>query len=85
MSDSVKKYYEDLPENELKAIEIAREKELEVRKYLWVLDFEMGRVFLYNIRREDLQHEDYEDLLVLKGHKPTNCEWMVCKSDRIYR
>ena len=85
MSDSVKKYYEDLPENELKAIEIAREKELEVRKYLWVLDFEMGRVFLYNIRREDLQHEDYEDLLVLKGHKPTNCEWMVCTSDRIYR
>ena len=85
MSDSVKKYYEDLPENELKAIEIAREKELEVRKYLWVLDFEMGRVFLYNIRREDLETEDYEDLLVLKGHKPTNCEWMVCKSDRIYR
>ena len=40
---------------------------------------------MYNIRRVDLQHEDYEDLLVLKGHKPTNCEWMVCKSDRIYR
>ena len=85
MSDSVKKYYEDLPENELKAIEIAREKELEVRKYLWVLDFEMGRVFLYNIRRDDLESVDYEDLMALKGHKPTNCEWMVCKSDRIYR
>ena len=85
MSDSVKKYYEDLPENELKAIEIAREKELEVRKYLWVLDFEMGRVFLYNIRRDDLECVDYEDLMALKVHKPTNCEWMVCKSDRIYR
>jgi hypothetical protein len=85
MSDSVKKYFEDKSEHEQKAIEIAREKELEVRKYLWVLDFEMGRVFLYNIRREDLETEDYEDLLVLKGHKPTNCEWMVCTSDRIYR
>tara|TARA_R100001163_G_C4926250_1_gene104255 strand:- start:136 stop:393 length:258 start_codon:yes stop_codon:yes gene_type:complete len=85
MSDSVKKYFEDKSEHEQKAIEIAREKELEVRKYLWVLDFEMGRVFLYNIRREDLETEDYEDLMVLKGHKPTNCEWMVCTSDRIYR
>ena len=84
MSDSVKKYYEDLPENELKAIEIAREKELEVRKYLWVLDFEMGRVFMYNIRRADLEHEDYEDLMTLKGHKPTNCQWMVCESNKIY-
>lgn len=85
MSDSVKKYFEDKSEHEQKAIENARENELEVRKYLWVLDFEMGRVFLYNIRRDDLQCEDYEDLMVLKGHKPTNCEWMVCKSDRIYR
>ena len=85
MSDSVKKYFEDKSEHEQKAIEIAREKELEVRKYLWVLDFEMGRVFLYNIRREDLETEDYEDLLVLKGHKPTNCEWMVGTSDTIYR
>ena len=85
MSDSVKKYFEDKSEHEQKAIEIAREKELEVRKYLWVLDFELGRVFMYNIRRDDLETEDYEDLLVLKGHKPTNCEWMVCTSDRIYR
>ena len=85
MSDSVKKYFEDLNEHEQMARENAIHSELEVRKYLWVLDFEMGRVFLYNIRRDDLQCEDYEDLLVLKGHKPTNCEWMVCKSDRIYR
>ena len=54
------------------------------RNYLWILDFELGRVFMYNIRRADLQHEDYEDLMTLKGHKPTNCEWMVCKSDKIY-
>jgi len=85
MSDSVKKYFEDLPEHEQAGRLKAIENNLEVRKFLWVLDFEMGRVFLYNIRRADLETEDYEDLLVLKGHKPTNCEWMVGTSDRIYR
>ena len=85
MSDSVKKYFEDMSEHEKSCVDRQFEKLDEVRQYLWVLDFEMGRVFLYNIRRTDLQCEDYEDLLVLKGHKPTNCEWMVCKSDRIYR
>ena len=85
MSDSVKKYFEDMSEHEQACVDKQFDNLDEVRKYLWVLDFEMGRVFMYNIRRTDLQCEDYEDLLVLKGHKPTNCEWMVCKSDRIYR
>ena len=79
MSDTVKKWHEMQDEERNEAI-----KASDARKYLWVLDFEMGRVFLYNIRRDDLQCEDYEDLLVLKGHKPTNCEWMVCKSNKIY-
>ena len=82
MSDSVKKYFEDNPNcghfgNN--AIHVA-----DKRKYLWVLDFEQGRVFMYNIRRDDLQHEDYEDLLTLKGHNLSNCEWMVCESNNIY-
>ena len=47
MSDSVKKYFEDMSEHEQMAREKAVSQELEVRKYLWVLDFEMGRVFLY--------------------------------------
>ena len=81
MSDTVKAWHEMSQDEKLKY----RKDNIEVRKYLWVLDFEMGRVFLYNIRRADLETEDYEDLLVLKGHKTTNCEWMVCKSDRIYR
>ena len=75
----LKSVYERLNTN------LKSELQASARKYLWVLDFELGRVFMYNIRRTDLQCEDYEDLLVLKGHKPTNCEWMVCKSDRIYR
>ena len=80
MSDSVKAWHEMSMDEKLKY----RRDNIEVRKYLWVLDFEMGRVFMYNIRRTDLQHEDYEDLMVLKGHKPTNCEWMVCETDKIY-
>ena len=80
MSDSVKAWSDMQEEERLKVIENS-----DARKYLWVLDFELGRVFMYNIRRVDLEHEDYEDLMTLKGHKPTNCEWMVCKSDKIYR
>ena len=79
MSDSVKAWSDMQDEERQAAIENS-----DARKYLWVLDFELGRVFMYNIRRADLQHEDYEDLMTLKGHKPTNCEWMVCKSDKIY-
>ena len=79
MSDSVKAWSDMQDEERQAAIENS-----DARKYLWVLDFELGRVFMYNIRRADLQHEDYEDLMTLKGHKPTNCEWMVCKSSKIY-
>ena len=79
MSDSVKAWSDMQEEERLKVIENS-----DARKYLWVLDFEMGRVFMYNIRRADLEHEDYEDLMTLKGHKPTNCQWMVCESNKIY-
>ena len=79
MSDSVKAWSDMQEEERLKVIENS-----DARKYLWVLDFELGRVFMYNIRRADLQHEDYEDLMTLKGHKPTNCQWMVCESNKIY-
>jgi hypothetical protein len=79
MGDSVKAWSDMQDEERLEAIENS-----DARKYLWVLDFELGRVFMYNIRRADLQHEDYEDLMTLKGHSPSNCEWMVCKSDKIY-
>ena len=79
MGDSVKAWSEMQDEERLQAIANS-----DARNFLWVLDFELGRVFMYNIRRDDLQHKDYEDLMTLKGHKPTNCEWMVCKSDKIY-
>ena len=80
MSDSIKAWHEMSDQDRENAIHNS-----DARKYLWVLDFELGRVFMQNIIRDDLESEDYEDLLVLKGHKPTNCEWMVCKSDKIYK
>ena len=67
MSDSVKAWSDMQEEERLAVIENS-----DARNYLWILDFELGRVFMYNIRRADLQHEDYEDLMTLKGHKPTN-------------
>ena len=79
MSDSVKAWHDMLDEEKLKAIEESNE-----RRYLWILDFEEGRVFMYNINRTDLEHEHYEDIMELKGHNPSNCEWMICKSHKIY-
>tara|TARA_B100001109_G_C18615513_1_gene358956 strand:- start:212 stop:454 length:243 start_codon:yes stop_codon:yes gene_type:complete len=79
MSDSIKAWHDMSDEDRKNAIHNS-----DARNFLWILDYEVGRVFMYNIRRADLQCEDYEDLMTLKGHKPTNCEWMVCKSDKIY-
>ena len=61
MSDSIKAWHEMSDQDRENAIHNS-----DARKYLWVLDFELGRVFMYNIRRDDLETEDYEDLLVLK-------------------
>jgi len=84
MSDSVKKYFEDNPPGVGHFANNAIHMASTARKFLWVLDFEQGRVFMYNIRREDLESEDYEDLLTLKGHNIGNCDWMVCESGEIY-
>ena len=42
MSDSVKKYYEMKEDGEFDNVEWAR--------YIWVLDFERGKVYRYDIR-----------------------------------
>ncbi len=53
--------------------------------YLFVLDFEDGRVYKY-LYPEVIQNEygtvvenDQESYLVQLGHKATNCEWMITK------
>ena len=52
-------------------------------KYITVLDFEISRVFQYNLGKVELHgtlteiDEYYEEYLTNKGHNLTNCEWMV--------
>ena len=59
-------------------------------KYITVLDFEINRVFQYDLDynelekyTNDIQFEDYEEFLGDKGHNLTNCEWMSHEDKRI--
>ena len=47
------------------------------KKYITVLDFEIGRVFQYKVKDKFINNGDYEEYLTNKGHNLNNCEWMV--------
>ena len=50
-------------------------------KYITVLDFEVGRIFQYEIGEEPHRNEDgvidHEEFLTNHGHRMNICEWMV--------
>ena len=50
-------------------------------KYITALDFEVGRIFQYEIGEEPHRNKDgvidHEEFLTNKGHRMNNCEWMV--------
>jgi hypothetical protein len=50
-------------------------------KYITVLDFEVGRIFQYEIGEEPHRNEDgvidHEEFLANEGHRMKDCEWMV--------
>ena len=59
-------------------------------KYITVLDFEIGKVFQYDIHgivdkneQEITQSEQMEEYLIIQGHNLGNCEWMVHDSNEI--
>ena len=59
-------------------------------KYITVLDFEVGKVFQYDIHgivdkneQEITQGEQMEEYLTIQGHNLGNCEWMVHDSNEI--
>tara|TARA_Y100001963_G_scaffold90380_1_gene124621 strand:+ start:253 stop:456 length:204 start_codon:yes stop_codon:yes gene_type:complete len=63
-------------------------------KYITVLDFEVGKVFQYNISNEmKTSYDKYEhwlpdvevseEFLTNKGHNLTNCEWMIHRDNEI--
>ena len=49
------------------------------KKYITVLDFEVGRVFQYKVTERDEFHatDYYEIIITQKGHRLSNCEWMI--------
>ena len=52
-------------------------------KYITILDFEVGKVFQYEIEDKFIDNGDYEEYLGNKGHNLSNCEWMVHDSNEI--
>ena len=79
MSDSVKKYYEGIVENNKKI----NNANISKRSFVWVLDHNSGTVHLYNIR-QDADGEACETLVELMGHEVDNCQWMMTERDKIY-
>ena len=55
-------------------------------KHITVLDFEAGRVFQYEVMRQDgwnPECESIEKFLSSVGHNLSNCEWMVHKDGQV--
>ena len=59
------------------------------KMYITVLDFEIGRVFQYNIGFQvnklgwNPDGESCEEYLTNKGHNLGNCEWMVHETAQV--
>ena len=55
-------------------------------KYITVLDFEVGRVYQYEVMGQkgwNPDSESIEDFLSSVGHNLSNCEWMVHKDGQV--
>jgi hypothetical protein len=53
---------------------------METMNCITVLNFEMGRVYQYEVMRQEgwnPDSESIEDFLESVGHNVNNCEWMV--------
>ena len=91
MSDSVTKYFEDNPpvgHFGSNAKEIIKADES--AKYIFLLDFNDGKVYRYDIsslcneeNKWNPDTESCEAFLYGAGHKVNDCEWMVTKTNKI--
>ena len=61
------------------------DKEKEIAKYITVLDFEVGKVFQYEIGKNNWNpdYESMEEFLSGAGHNLSNCEWMCHENPEI--
>jgi len=55
-----------------------------LKGYITILDFEIGKVFQYEVENKYMQSEECEKFIIDKGHNITNCEWMSHKDGTIY-
>ena len=53
------------------------------RSYVFVLDFEIGYVYRYDVFTRDA--EKIEEYLTELGHNVSNCEWMLTRNKRIIK
>ena len=53
------------------------------RSYVFVLDFEIGFVYRYDVFTRD--SEKIEEYLTELGHNIGNCEWMLTRNKRIIK
>ena len=53
------------------------------RSYVFVLDFEIGRVYRYDVMTRD--SEKIEEYLTELGHNIGNIEWMLTRNKRIIK
>jgi hypothetical protein len=53
------------------------------RKYVYVLDFEDGRVYRYDVWLND--SEEIESYLTDMGHSMSNCEWMLTRFKKVIK
>ncbi len=84
MSDTIKAWHEMQEEENNKS---KKNYSHYAAKYIWVLDFEVGEVFRYDIsslaNEENGWNPDSEPceaFLIGAGHNPANIEWMVTTS-----
>ena len=51
-------------------------------KYLFILDFEDGKVYRYRI--DGKIYEDFEDFIVEMGHSLSNVDWMTTNHGKLH-
>jgi len=63
-----------------------KKTKIKIAKYITVLDFEVGKVFQYDIGVKKNWNPDYEsceEFLSSVGHNLKNCEWMVHEDNEV--
>jgi hypothetical protein len=54
-------------------------------EYLFILDFEDGKVYRYNVGGKiDNPLVDYEDFIIEAGHSLSNVEWMTTNNGKLH-